>query len=127
MSRKKLLILDDDQTLGKTIAVVANATGWDATSVASAQDVLEVISDKEYDCFLTDYHMPGENGLEVIECVRNLHCSIPAVIMSGSPLHLNCFQKESLGIIDFMQKPFGYRELKLVLAKVSDMGLVMAA
>ena len=127
MKKRKLLILDDDQILGRTIAQMANACGWDATSVLFPQDAIEFLENNEYDCFITDYRMPEQTGLEVIKGLRTLNNQTPVILMSGSLVSLDQHTKANLSIQDFLQKPFGYQELQRALEKLPEVRLAMAA
>jgi CheY-like chemotaxis protein len=51
-------------------------------TATSAQDGLEIIETQPPDCIVSDYNMPGMNGIEFLQAVREQHPDIPFILLS---------------------------------------------
>jgi CheY-like chemotaxis protein len=82
---RRVLVVDDDQTVGTIIAEQLRELGATVQCVPSAAEAFNLLcsADEPFDLLLTDYAMPGINGLEVIAHARALRPGLPCVLMTG--------------------------------------------
>ena len=82
-TRPLVYVVDDEEPIRGALRVLLRASGFAVTTCASGAEVLAAIAATKPDCVLTDYHMPGMDGRELIETLRNEHPEIHVVMMTG--------------------------------------------
>lgn len=79
----RILIVDDDQRMTRTLADILNLAGHEAIQSASGQQALELIRAHAFDCVLTDVRMPGMDGVEFHHQIRQFQPGLPVVLMTA--------------------------------------------
>lgn len=107
MSEVKLVhVVDDDDSVRRSVGFMLKTSGYKVESYASGAALLKNAKTIDAGCILLDIRMPGMDGLEVQEALRNQGVSLPVVIMTGHgdvPLSVRAMKA---GAIDFIEKPF---------------------
>lgn len=107
----KILVVDDDAKLTRSVCTYLNDSGYDAKGCLSAQAAYDAMYSHIYDLIISDIMMPGIDGFEFAETVRDLNKNIPILFMSARD-DLAAKQKGfDLGIDDYMVKPVDFSEL----------------
>src|SRR5258708_21114494 len=76
-----ILIVDDEQSIRETCAMVSEQCGMKPTVVATSEEALEVLEHSAVDILLTDLRLPLTNGVELLKQVHDLHPeAAPAVL-----------------------------------------------
>ena len=108
-----ILVVDDDEKLNQTICRWLNDSGFEAKTVLNASDAFEELYNSLYDLIISDIMMPGIDGFEFAEKVREVNKRIPILFVSAKddlPSKQKGFQ---LGIDDYMVKPIELAELEM--------------
>lgn len=85
--KRRLLIVDDDQMMTKTLRDIFMAKGYEADYVHSASNALEKIEKTDFGCVLTDIKMPEMDGVELFREIKKIQPHIPVVLMTA---HSTC-------------------------------------
>jgi CheY-like chemotaxis protein len=103
-----VLVVDGDPALADSAKRLIERLGYRATACHSAADALDRFraDPKQFDCVLSDAAVPGLSGLELAAECHHFKPAIPVVLMSGSPSAIGIDSLRSLGIRDFILKPF---------------------
>lgn len=108
-----ILVVDDDEKLNQTICRWLNDSGFEVKAVLNASDAFEELYNRLYDLIISDIMMPGIDGFEFAEKVREVNKRIPILFVSAKddlPSKQRGFQ---LGIDDYMVKPIELAELEM--------------
>ncbi|MFC2162738.1 response regulator transcription factor [Candidatus Altiarchaeota archaeon] len=70
--KKKILIVDDEPSIAKTVKFILDADGFQSETVFCGDDCLEKINESEYDLVLLDIMMPKMNGWQVFEEIKKV-------------------------------------------------------
>ena len=81
--RKRILVVDDDPAVRRTIASLLEIIGFHVIGVEGATAALALIASDRPDAILTDIHMAEGDGIELINAVRDQDLKIPIIAMSG--------------------------------------------
>jgi len=84
MSEKlRILIVDDDQRMAKTLKDILNAKDYEATAVYSGPEALKKVAEAHFDSVLTDIKMPEMNGVALYKMIKQKKPDIPVVLMTA--------------------------------------------
>lgn len=109
----KILIVEDDRDLNKTICSYLMRNGFETIGCLDADDAYDKIYDHHFDLIISDIMMPNVDGFEFAETIRGINQEIPILFMSARD---DIFSKQRgylLGIDDYMVKPINLDELLL--------------
>ncbi|MBI3068362.1 MAG: response regulator [Betaproteobacteria bacterium] len=103
--RKKVLVVDDDPVVGRSIDRVLSEKGYAVSTAADGQEALNKLAEEHFDVVYTDIKMPGMDGIEVAERVKQRRPWIPVVIITGYGTAANKARAEAAGVPGFLRKP----------------------
>ncbi len=110
MAKKTILIVDDDHGIGKMLGLSIEMLG--CAPIICTDGEAAILHIKSVDILITDFNMPGMNGVELTKLVKQQNPGIPVIIMTGTPLDI-----PSDHLADqVIEKPFGFEQLKKVIA-----------
>lgn len=101
----RVLVVDDDQVIGKSIDRVLSGKGYAVITAENGEAALRRIKDADYDVVFTDIKMPGMNGLEVAERIKASQPWLPVVIITGYGTDANEMRASAAGVSGFLRKP----------------------
>lgn len=110
--KKWALVVDDDEMIRSILPPLLEAYHYTVEATHSAESALEIISLQRFDVVITDYEMPGLNGLDLAKAVRERSPASRVILMTGRPAS-ELFVGS--GADGFLQKPFTADTLKLAL------------
>ena len=103
----KILIVDDEATILKMMELVLANAGYTITTAESGQEALEVYGNgANFDLLITDYKMPGMNGIELEGEVLRRDPSAKVLLVSGYGGIDTALEALNKGAMDFLRKPF---------------------
>lgn len=104
-SLKKVLVVDDDPVVGKSFDRVLSEKGYAVSTALNGREALNKLGCEDYDVVFTDIKMPGMDGIEVAERIRERRPWIPVVIITGYGTAANEARAEAVGVSEFLRKP----------------------
>jgi DNA-binding NtrC family response regulator len=113
----KVLIVDDNVYLTTLLQGMLADEGYEANAARYAQEGYSAYLLDRPDVILTDIHMPGESGLEMMKRIRRHDPEVRAIYMSGDWPRLQSALREEKRkpFVKSLRKPFSQRELMKVL------------
>ena len=116
----RILIIDDNQSLGDGLVLSLNRMGHRAVAVESGRDGLARMKDESFDLVITDYRMEEMDGLAVIEAVQRHAPDTDVMMMTAYDTRKLAVEAMERGAIDFIVKPFLPDELWMKVNKRLD-------
>ncbi len=116
MTDPAILVVDDDAMVLRVVTTALRRAYADVTSAKSGEEALACLSRRSFRALVTDWMMPGINGLELSRRARALHPDIRIVVMSGNVSDDDERTVEGLGAV-LLRKPF---DAKVLIAAVRD-------
>ena len=111
-----ILVVDDDAMVLRVVTTALRRAYDDVATAKSGEEALELLSSRTFCVLVTDWMMPGINGLELSRRARALHPDIGIVVMSGNVSDEDEQTVEALGAV-LLRKPF---DAKALIATVRD-------
>lgn len=109
----KILVVEDDKDLNKTVCSFLNHSGYEAIGCLDANEAYDVLTDNIIDLIVSDIMMTGVDGFEFAENVRELNEEIPILFMTAKDDIASKQRGFKIGIDDYMVKPVDFDELFL--------------
>jgi two-component system KDP operon response regulator KdpE len=106
----RILVVDDEPPIARTVAANLRARGYEAITVASGTAALAAVETMEPDCVVLDLGLPGLHGLEVLRRLRTWS-AVPVVVLTATDAERDKITAFELGADDYVTKPFGMAEL----------------
>ena len=109
-SPKRVLVVDDDTPLAGLICEVLHTAGGLRAELADdGESALQAWRKGHFDLLIVDNAMPGMNGLELLDALRQLNgAKVPAIMISGNPVEDEALRQ---GVSAFLSKPFPMKRL----------------
>lgn len=104
-------IVDDDEAVRDSMRVLIESYGYPVRDYASATAFLDDRHVSEPGCLLLDLHMPGMDGLELVELLRRRKILTPAIIVTGQKDPLQLQRVKEAGVMALLNKPVADEEL----------------
>ncbi|MCR4823447.1 MAG: response regulator transcription factor [Treponema sp.] len=113
MDMFKILVVEDDQDLNRTMCSFLRQNGYEAEGCLLANDAYNAMYNKIFDLIISDIMMSGIDGFEFAKTVRKVNPSIPIIFVTARD-DFSAKQKGfEAGIDDYMVKPIDLQELLL--------------
>jgi len=85
ISGRKVLIVDDEATIARTLSIIFKNRGFDARAAYSAEEALQVMQNWEPEIAIIDVCLPAMNGIDLAILLMNTHPKCKLVLFSGQP------------------------------------------
>lgn len=109
----KLLIVEDDKDLNRSVCTFLNRNGYETTGCLNAEDAYDAMYENVFDLIISDIMMPGIDGYEFAKTVRSLNSEIPILFMTAKDDIRSMQKSYGIGIDEYMTKPINFDELLL--------------
>lgn len=109
----KILIVEDDRELNRSVCTFLNNSGYEATGCLGAEEAYDAMYENVYDLIVSDIMMPEIDGFEFVKNVRSLNDNIPIIFMTARDDFAAKQRGYRVGIDDYMVKPIDLEELFL--------------
>lgn len=115
-SGSTILIIDDNPQLLSSIKSIIELGGHKATTVATAEDAIDLLQASHFDLVITDLLLPGMSGIELSDYIKEKYPQVKIQLISA---YSDAYECEDTNLItELMAKPFRLTEL---LKKVNDL------
>ena len=119
--RPGILVVDDDAGIRENIADLLSTENYEVVSAANADEAMRVLESQRIDLLLTDFQMPGRNGVELIEVARRANHRVPAILMTAYLYVFEQMDERRREGVTLLRKPFDAEEiLQTVAEKLAD-------
>jgi DNA-binding NtrC family response regulator len=117
---RKLLVVDDDEASCRLIGAIFKADGFEVIAAHDGPSGLLKAATELPDVVLLDLHLPGLDGLKVLEKFMASTPSVPVVMFTGSRDVKTAVRATQLGAFDYLTKPVNHAEVKVVVRRALE-------
>ncbi len=114
----KIFLVEDDKTLREYIYKYLKKNGFIIYCFNSAEEFLSDAKLEDNDCLILDINLPKKNGFELLDNINKRKLKLKVIIISVSKDIENIEKAFSLGVIDYLKKPFELKELLLRIQNI---------
>jgi len=115
---QKILVVDDNNVLLIVVSKMLSQLGYEVSSADSGENGLNVFRKSNFDIVLSDYDMPGMDGVAFACSVKKCSPRTPVVIMTGSGRE-SVFSRMSTAVDEVISKPFTLAEINETIQNVA--------
>ncbi|MBI5581534.1 MAG: response regulator [Deltaproteobacteria bacterium] len=109
---QKILVVDDELQICKSVEKILAKSNYQVTHACSAHEAIEKLAKESYSLLISDIVMPGKNGLELLKMVKKEWPLTKAVMMTAFASTDTAMKSIRLGALDYIPKPFTPKELR---------------
>jgi len=120
MNQYHILVVDDDTAIREILSATLLNDGYQVTGVADGASALRAIQEQPVHIVITDLHMPGMDGLEVIDRISKVDSKIITIVMTGYGTIDYAVRTMKAGAFDFITKPFGPDTVSLIVKRAVE-------
>lgn len=121
-SHKQVLIVDDDHAVRMALRMVLESQGYCCDEVSDGTEALARLATAEFDLVMTDYQMPGMDGLQLLERLSESdgRPAQPVILHSGCLNDMVMRRARSAGAYGFLEKPFSATDVLRAVARAIE-------
>jgi DNA-binding NtrC family response regulator len=112
-----ILIVEDEPKMRRLLELNLGEEGFTTHAAGDAEEGLKLLNRETIDLVVTDFKLPGMNGLEFLQAIKRIDASLPVVIMTAYGSVESAVEAMKIGASDYVLKPFALAEMVLVIRK----------
>jgi len=118
----RVLHVDDDPSITELTATFLEREGsqFSVETATGADEGLEKVCDNAPDCIVSDYNMPGMDGLEFLQAVREEYPDLPFILFTGKGSEEVASEAIATGVTDYIQKRSGPEQYELLANRIEN-------
>lgn len=117
MNRLRVLVVDDEPVLRSLYLDVLSDAGYEAVSADCAESALSELERRSFDLVVTDFHMPGMNGVELLEEIKRADSKMPVILLTSHLSPTTATAAIRKGAFWYLAKPV---DLDVLVSKVGE-------
>jgi two-component system nitrogen regulation response regulator NtrX len=113
MAKRRILIVDDEENIGRSLKLILEHAGYETAVCLSAAEFRAWGG--RADAYLIDVKLPDGNGIDLLRALRQSEDRAPAIMISGHGTIADAVEATRSGAFDFLEKPLGRDRVLLAL------------
>jgi len=118
----EILLIYDDEWIRDSLCVFFESEGCHLTALETAEEGMEALNNHDYDILVTDYRLPGMDGLEFLRHIQDTQPHIMTILITAYKSEDIVSEAMRLGIQDFIEKPFTTKTIEESLTRLISKG-----
>jgi two-component system, NtrC family, nitrogen regulation response regulator NtrX len=120
MPRNKILIVDDEENIGRSLRLIFEREGYSVTVCRSTAECRNHPETPRADLFLLDVRLPDGNGIDLLRLLRAADNQAPAIMISGHGTIADAIEATRAGAYDFLEKPLSREKVLLAVSNALE-------
>jgi DNA-binding NtrC family response regulator len=116
---RRILIVDDEKQMVRTLVDVVRLHGWEADSAYSGEEAIEAVRERDYAVVLMDVRMAGINGVEALKAMKGVRRGVRVILMTAYTATELLAEAEREGALRILSKPVALAGLIQVLEQAT--------
>src|SRR3954454_14457752 len=115
MPAKRILVVDDEENIGRSLRMILEREGYQVNSVHSAAEMRAFPDRTRIDLFLLDVRLPDASGIDLLRELQVNEITAPIIMISGHATIADAVEATRAGAFDFLEKPLGRDRVMLAV------------
>ena len=120
MANKRVLIVDDEENIGRSLRLILEREGYHVLTCRSAKEFRAHPDAGRADAYLMDVRLPDGNGIDLLRTIRQGGSAAPVVMISGHGTIADAVEATRGGAFDFLEKPLSRDKVLLTLKNAME-------
>src|SRR4030042_1857409 len=120
MERKKILVVDDEESMRHMLSLILKREGYEVQAIGKGSEALHLVDSQTFDFILSDVVMPEMNGLALLQALKEKKIEATVIMMSAYGNLETAVEAMKRGAYDYISKPFKPDEILLTLRKAEE-------
>src|SRR4051795_3805717 len=120
MASKRVLIVDDEENIGRSLRMILEREGYAVNVCRSVAEFRKHPDAGRADAYLLDTKLPDGSGIDLLKLVKQNGASAPAVMISGHGTIADAVEATRAGAFDFLEKPLSRDRVLLALKNAME-------
>lgn len=112
-----ILAVDDEPHMRRLLEISLRQAGYRALSAGHGREALELVQQQQIDLVVSDLHMPGMSGLQLLENLRKQYERLPFIMVTAQGEIKTAVEAMKLGASDYILRPFELETLEIAIQK----------
>ena len=120
MRKTKIMVVDDEHLIRWSLEQNLKKQGYEVCTAGTGEDALRLAREEQPELVLLDYHLPGINGLEVLQGLKEIDEDILVIMVTAQGGLETAVNTMRHGAYDYINKPFNLDEMAIVIRKALE-------
>jgi CheY-like chemotaxis protein len=116
----KIMLVDDDEWIRDSLSLFFEAEGCNLLTLETAEEGIEAVKQQAFDIVISDYKLPGMDGLEFLRRVKEKQPNAFEILITAYANREICEEAKMVGVQDIIPKPFTSEDVETSLARIIE-------
>src|SRR5580693_5822214 len=122
MASRRILVVDDEENIGRSLRMILEREGYQVNAVNSAAEMRAFPERARIDLFLMDVRLPDAGGIDVLRELQANEITAPVIMISGHATIADAVEATRAGAFDFLEKPLGRDRVMVAVKNALEQG-----
>ena len=114
------MLVDDDEWIRDSLSLFFEAEGCNLLTFETAEEGMEAVKQQAYDIVISDYKLPGMDGLEFLRRVKEKQPNAFEILITAYANYEILKEAKIMGVQDIIPKPFTSEDVETSLARIIE-------
>lgn len=120
MPSRRILVVDDEENIGRSLRMILEREGYVINTVRSAAEMRAFPERTRMDLYLLDVRLPDANGIDLLRELIAADVTAPVIMISGHATIADAVEATRAGAFDFLEKPLGRDRVMVAVKNALD-------
>ncbi|MFC1510363.1 sigma-54-dependent transcriptional regulator [Candidatus Omnitrophota bacterium] len=116
----KILIVDDEPLIRESLYEILRIEGYGVFMAVNGEIAVETLKNNEINIVVTDFKLPGMNGVELLEVIKKVSPKTETILITGYGSIETAVDAMRKGAFDYITKPINDNEIKIIISKIVE-------
>ena len=122
MPSRRILVVDDEENIGRSLRMILEREGYQVNAVGSAAEMRAFPDRTRIDLFLMDVRLPDAGGIDLLRELQGAEITAPVIMISGHATIADAVEATRAGAFDFLEKPLGRDRVMVAVKNALEQG-----
>jgi len=117
---ERILIIDDEQSVRYSIKKILSTSKYEIFEASGAEEGIEVVKKENPNLIILDIEMPGKDGIEALQIIKNINPNVPVIIITAYGTGDRVIKAMKYGAFEYVEKPFDIQRFRAIVEQALE-------